>query len=266
MKKILFAMFMAAVLAFNAGCSRIETGEIGLRINASKQVEGTELQPGSWNQVLIGDVLTFPVRDIAINVENKQPLTADNSALGDLDFTVIYGINTSSVSDLWTTKSRSFNASTDKGDILLMYNYVTTVVNNAAYKAVRKYRALEVNDKRQAIEEDIKAIANEQLRADKLDTALSLNTVQVRKIDPAASIIESANAVVRAENELRAKEKEVAIAEAEARRMKALSENATSSIAMMDAQARLKVAEAVAAGKVSTIILPMDFKGMVQVK
>lgn len=262
----MFKKFVALVLAavVMSGCTRIETGEIGLRIDASKQIQGTELQPGSFNQTIIGEVLTFPVRDIAVSLENKNPLTRDNSALGDLDVTAIYALNPASVSDLWTKQSRSFHTSKD-GDILLMHGYMSTLVNNAVYKAVREYDALQVNDKRAEIEEKIKQNTNDTLRQAGLDTSIALGTVQVRAIMPAQSIIDSANAVVRAQNELRVKETEVKIATKEAERMAALAQNSTQSIAYMNAQAGLMIAEGIKAGKVQTIVVPSDFKGMVNV-
>jgi len=61
MKKAILLLSAIAVLS---GCERIETGEVGLRIGFDKQVNTTELQPGSFNQTMIGSVLTFPVRDI----------------------------------------------------------------------------------------------------------------------------------------------------------------------------------------------------------
>ena len=52
------------------------------------------------------------------------------------------------------------------------------------------------------------------------------------------------------------KENEIKIAQAEAERQKALSQNAGQSIAYMQAQSQLLIAEAVKAGKVQTIIIP----------
>lgn len=256
---------VASVFALSA-CTRIETGEIGLRINASKQVEGSELSPGSWNQTFIGDVLTFPVRDIAVKVVDKKPITADNSALGDFDMTVIYTINPSAVSDLWGQQSRSFHLLDHEDDNYLMFNYVTTLANNAAYKAVREFKALEVNDKRQLIEEKIKSYVSETLNDNKLGQAITITTVQVTGITPAQSIIDSANAVVKAENELRVKQTEVQIAAKEAERMTALSANGGQSIAYMQAQSQLLIAQGIKEGKVNTIVVPMDFKGMVNIK
>lgn len=96
---------IAAILAasvLSAGCfERIETGTVGLRVDINKQISGTELLEGSWNQTIIGDVLTFPVRDIAGAVENMKPQTSNNVALADMDMWYTYTINPSSVSDLW---------------------------------------------------------------------------------------------------------------------------------------------------------------------
>ena len=245
----------AAVLA--TGCTRITTGEVGVRVDMSRQVQGTELMPGSWNQTLIGDVLTFPVKDIAVNLENKAPMTADNSALSDFDVTVVYGINPNSVSELYTTKSRSFHAFDSKeNDTYLMYNYMTTLVNNASYKAIRQYKALEVADNRAKIEEDIKNLVNAQLKDEKLDTALTLTVVQVRNVAPNAEILKAATDFVRSQNELKIKENEVKIAEAEARRMNALANQSSQSIEYIKAQAQLTIAEAVRDGRVNTIIIP----------
>jgi len=208
-------------------------------------------------------VLTFPVRDIAVTLDNKNPLTADNSTLKDFDLTLVYSINPSSVSDLWSTKSRSFHAyNRDERDWILMHSFMTTVANNAAYKAVREYKALAVADNRQKIEQEIKRIVTETLAAEKLDQALSVTLVQVRNVLPADDIIASANAVVTAQNALRAKEIEVETAKKEAERIAALNAN-SKAIEYMNAQAQLKIAEGIAAGKVNTIVVPYDFKGIV---
>ena len=260
-RPVTLALLMAA--AALSACTRIETGEVGLRVGIDKQISGAELMPGSFNQTLFGDVLTFPVRDIAVTLDNKNPLTADNSTLKDFDLTLVYSINPSSVSDLWSTKSRSFHAyNRDERDWILMHSFMTTVANNAAYKAVREYKALSVADNRQKIEQEIKRIVTETLAAEKLDQALSVTLVQVRNVLPADDIIASANAVVTAQNALRAKEIEVETAKKEAERIAALNAN-SKAIEYMNAQAQLKIAEGIAAGKVNTIVVPYDFKGIV---
>lgn len=262
MKK-LFMLFIGAlaVMSLTTGCERIPTGEVGLRVNASKEIESKELLPGSWNQTIIGSVITFPTKDISVNVENKKPLTSDTSALDDFDITVVYSINPTSVSELYSNKSKAFHALYE-GDVYLMYNYITTLVNNASYKAVREYKSLEVADKREAIENEVKRMVNEQLTSEKLDTAISLNVVQVRSIIPNSEILKSATAYVNAQNELKIKQTEVDIAKKESERMAALAQNSEKSIAYMNAQATLNISEGIKNGKVQTIVVPSNMTGL----
>jgi len=89
--------------------------------------------------------------------------------------------------------------------------------------------------------------------------------VQVRAITPADVIVASANELVRAQNELKTKEVEVQTAKKEAERIAALNANA-GAIGYMNAMANLKIAEGVANGKVQSIVVPYDFKGIVNAK
>lgn len=264
----IFKLTALAAIAFSlTGCVvRIETGSVGVRINASKEIQGGELMPGTWNQTVVGGVLIFPVKDIAISLENKSPMTSENTALADFDMTVVYAISPSAVSELYGTKSKSFHTIESDGDTLLMHNYMSTLVNNAAYKVVRNYTNLQAADNRQKIEEEIRAVVAEQLKTEKLDSALTLNVVQVRNILPNAAILQSATDLVASQNALKVKENEIRIAEAEARRMQMLTANAGQSIAYMNAQSLSMIAEGVKNGKVNSVVIPFDFKGIVNVK
>ena len=111
---------IAAAAVIATGCTRIETGSTAIRIDASKQIQGTELLPGSWNQTVIGSILTFPTKDIVVDIQNKQPLTIENTPLSDFDLSVVYGVNPQSVAEIYSTKSKSFHAVDSDGDILLM--------------------------------------------------------------------------------------------------------------------------------------------------
>lgn len=269
MIKSIFKVATLVVLAVSmTGClTRIQTGEVGVRVNMSKEIQGTELAPGSWNQTVVGEVLTFPVKDITVSLENKTPMTSENTALADFDISIVYSINPSSVAELYSTKSKSFHRFDEKeGDTLLMYHYMLTLVNNASYKVVRNYTNLAAADNRQKIEEEIRASVTEQLQSEKLDGALSLTVVQVRNILPNAAILESATALVKSHNELKVKENEVKIAEAEARRMEALAKNGGQSIAYMQAQALMAIAEGVRGGTVQSVVVPYDFKGIINLK
>jgi hypothetical protein len=259
MKRILTLSVIAAAVLM-AGCTRIETGEVGLRRGFDKQVSGQELLPGSFNQTIVGEVLTFPIKDVSVKVEDMTPLAKDNSTMKDFDALVVYNINQANVSDLYNTKNKSFHAN-QNGDVYLMYNYIFNATRNAIYKASRKYEALDMADNRQTMEADIREIIIKTLADEKLDGMINVSQVLIRNIVPADAIVASANELVKAKNELKQKEVEVATAQAEARRIAALNSNA-GAIQYMDAQARmkqadasLKVAEAIASFKGQTLVI-----------
>ena len=265
MKLVKLAALLIAVGAVTAGCTRIETGEVGVRVGFDKQVKPGELLPGSFNQTLVGDILTFPVKDVNVSVENMTPVAKDNSTMKDLDVVVVYNINQNQVAELYSSKNRSFHAE-HKGDIYLMYNYVVQNTRNAVYKTARKYEALDMADNREAMETQIKEEIAKNLAEEKLDGSITISQVMIRNVVPADSVVASANELVRAKNELRQKEVEVKTAEAEARRMAALANQSSSSIAYMQAQAALNISEGIKNGKVQTIVVPANFNALMMPK
>lgn len=256
---------LIAAVAFATGCTRIETGEVGVRVGFDKQVKPGELLPGSFNQVLIGDVLTFPVKDVNVVLENMTPVAKDNSTMKDLDAVVVYNINPSQVSELYSTKNKSFHAEA-KGDTYVMYNYIVQNARNAIYKAARKYEALDMADNRSEMEAFIKEEIVRNLAEEKLDGSITINQVLIRNVLPSDTVVESANALVRAKNELKQKEVEVKTAEAESRRMAALANNSGASIKFMEAQAMLNISEGIKSGTVQTIVVPSNFTALMMNK
>lgn len=257
--------FLAAAVILATGCARIETGEVGVRVGFDKQIQQGELMPGSFNQTIVGNVLTFPVKDVNVTVNDMTPLAKDNSTMKDFDVVVIYNINKTSVSELYSDKSKAFHAESN-GDVLLMYNYIVQTARNASYKAARDYEALDMADHRAEIEQKIREEMTNVLVSEKLNTSITVNQVLVRSILPADTIVASANALVRAKNELKQKEVEVKTAEAESRRMQALSNQSASSIAYMQAQAALNISEGIKNGKVQTIVVPANFNALMMGK
>jgi hypothetical protein len=256
---VLFGLIGASIFA--TGCTRIETGEVGIRVGFDKQVKQEELLPGSWNQVLIGDVLTFSVKDVQVDVVDMTPLAADNSTVKDFDLAVIYSVNPQSVAEMWVDKNKSFHAQSNSGDILLMYNYMVQIARNAAYKSARKYESLKMADNRQQIEQEIRDEMIKALAAEKLDTSINVQQVLVRNIMPADNIIESANALVQAQNELKKKQVEVETAKKEAERIAALNAN-KGAIEYMQAMALMNISEGIRDGKVQTIVVPANFNAL----
>lgn len=265
MKKLFAVVAIAFATLFASGCTIIDTGEVGLRKNFDKTIETTELREGSLNQTIIGDVLTFPVRDVNVSIDNLPAvLSKDNSTMKEVDFTIIYNINPSCVSDLYVKKSRSFHTVHD-GDIYLMHSYISQVAGNSISQSIRQFDAMLANDNKPVIEADVVSRMVNRLKTDGLDGCILITSARAGALTPSDALKNAADALVRAKTEEKTKEVEVSIAKKEAERMAALAQNSGQSIAYMQAQANMKIAEAIAAGKVNTIIVPSDFKGMVNV-
>jgi len=266
--KVLFKMnrsikigFVLAAVALTSACTRIETGEVGVRVGFDKQVQSGELLPGSFNQTIVGSILTFPVKDVNVSLENMTPVAKDNSTMKDFDAVVVYNINPQSVAELYSSKNKSFHAEF-KGDTYVMYNYVVQNARNAIYKAARKYEALDMADNRTDMENFIKDEIVRNLAEEKLDGPISISQVMIRNVVPSDTVVESANALVRSKNELKQKEVEVKTAEAESRRMAALANNSGASIAFMQAQAMLNISEGIKNGKVQTVVVPSNMTSL----
>lgn len=259
-----FSIILAAGSSL-AACTRIETGEVGVRRSFDKTIETTELQPGTVNQTIFGDVLTFPTKDVSVDITDLTPLAADNSTVADFDMSVIYSINPNSAAEIYVEKNRGFHAENEDGDTLLMYNYIRQLGRNAAYKVARKYESLKMADNRAEIENLVRQEIVAQLAAEKLDGDVSVSQVLVRQIKPADNIVASANALVQAQNEQKRKQVEVQTAKLEAERIAALNAN-RGATEYMAAMALQDIAEGVKNGKVHSVVVPYDFKGIINVK
>jgi regulator of protease activity HflC (stomatin/prohibitin superfamily) len=265
MTKFLKISAIVASVVLATGCTRIETGEVGVRVGFDKQVQSGELLPGSFNQTLVGSVLTFPIKDVNVQLNDMTPVAKDNSTMKDFDAVVVYNISPQNVAELYSTKNKSFHAEF-KGDTYVMYNYVVQNARNSIYKAARKYEALDMADARTEMENFIKEEITRNLAEEKLDGSITISQVMIRNVVPADSVVASANDLVRSKNELKQKEVEVKTAEAESRRMAALANNSGASIAFMQAQAMLNISEGIKAGKVQTIVVPSNFNALMMPK
>ena len=254
MKSVLKVSAIVAAMALVTGCTRIETGEVGLRVGFDKQVKNEELLPGSFNQVIIGEVLTFPVKEISVKVEDMTPLAKDNSTMKDFDALVTYNINQAQVAEIYNAKNRSFHAN-HNGDVYLMYNYIFNAARNAIYKASRKDEALEMGDARQAMETEIKEQITRTLAEEKLDGTITIGQVLIRNIVPADSVVASANELVKAKNEFKTEEVKVATAKKRNESMQANPMAIPLLKAEAEADAMRKLPDAIANFKGQTLVI-----------
>ena len=70
-----------------------------------------------------------------------------------------------------------------------------------------------MGDNRAAIEQEVKELVTKTLADEKLENTITVTQVLVRQVIPADSVVQSANELVRAKNELKQKEVETFILE-----------------------------------------------------
>lgn len=265
MKGSRFLVMVLAVLVF-VGCMRVETGEVGLRKTFNGTIESIELGVG-YHQILIGDVILFAAKEILLQEENLTPQTKDKTTLNDFDVTFTYNVDPQSVAELYIKYSITAHLTVPgASEIFPMGEFVGPIMRNAVYTAVSEFDALSVNDNRKIIEENIKKYANSKLAGEGLNDKVTVNLVNIKNIQLAPDIIDSANKVVKTQNELKAKTTEVQIAIQEGLRIQELSKQTDAKyVELLNAQSQMKMSEAVqmAAGKGSTIwIIPSNFTAL----
>lgn len=262
MKKIVALLAIAGIVTVT-GCTRVETGHVGIRTTFNGSIEPEELGVG-FHQTLIGSVTTYVANEITWKIDNLTPQTKDRSNLEDLDIAYTYSINPHSIADL-AVKYKGRDAVDDRGDHYPLALYVENVVKTATTDVLSRYDALEANEKREEIRNNIRTQAENMFKEDGLQEAVQIHQVFVKNLQLSKAIMQSANAVIISQNELKTKDFEVQTARKEAERLTLLANN-KANIDYMNAKSLSDIAEGVKNGKVQAVIVPYDFKGIVNVK
>lgn len=238
-----------------SACTRVTTGHVGVSTSFSGVVDPVELGQG-WHQILFGEVDVYAANDISWRITHLTPQTKDRSQLEDLDLAYTYSVNPSSISDL-VVKYKGQNSVLPDGAYAPLSLYVENVMKTATSDAVSKYDALEANEKREEIRQVIIKQAQEQFKEDGVDKDIRIHQVFIKNLQLSTALKTSANKVITSQNDLRAKEFEVQTAKKEAERLTLLSSN-SANIGYINARANDKIADAILAGKVQTIVVPSN--------
>lgn len=253
--------FVVVALLMLAACTRIETGHVGVRVSFTGQIEPQELGVG-FHQTFIGSVRTYVANEITLQLENLHPQTKDRTTLADLDLTFTYSIAPNAIADLVVRyKGRDMHAADKSDDIYPLGLYVTNVVQTAVTDVFSRYDALTANENRERIRDEIRTRVGQILAEEKLSEQVRVHQVFVKNMEVAAELKASVLQVIKAQNELRAKEFEVLTAKKEADRLTLLSANKFN-IDYMNAKSLSDIAEGVKNGKVQTMVIPYNFNGL----
>jgi regulator of protease activity HflC (stomatin/prohibitin superfamily) len=185
-------------------CTRVETGEVGLRKAFDGTVDMDPLNPG-FHPTLISSVLIFSSREVLGELKDLHPVTRDKLPMQDVDVRFTYKVNPQSIPKLYTKYSATYHADVG-GEIFVLRNFVEQFVRSAVADAIAKYPALEVNDHRPelvaAIQEDVQS----KLNKEGLQSDITVGQIVFTNVSIPQVIVDSTGAVVKAQNEAKAAE------------------------------------------------------------
>lgn len=267
MKKLIIVGLSSAVIF--TGCSRITDADVGIRQTFSGEIEDGVLSQG-LHQTVVGDVIKVSKRNLVLNVE-AQPIVIEKIPMQTFQMKVNYGIVPENAAIAYKTE-KAQHIITEDGDVYLLGQYVQYVANSAVNDVVSKYKALEVNDNRAKIEIEIKDAINQKLKAQSKDKFVKVNEINILKVSPPQSILNSSLAIVNSQNALKTKQNELETAKVETEIKRVLAENASEKyVDLLRAEAEKTKAEAMlkAAEKGtlnSMVIVPDKFTSLGNVK
>lgn len=274
MKRFIATVGIAVLVASTSvmtGCGRVETGEVGVRTTFNKKVELEEVPQGFYFAVL-SSVDHFAVKEIGIELNDLTPKAKDNLSLKDFDLVVYYQTNSDKVADLFVEKQNQHAWDTAAGNFLPGYKLVHALARGAAYDAIAQHDSLTIHTNRNVIEQEVKHRIQEDLEVAAPGTFV-ITRVVVRQVLTDPSIEEAIRRSVAVDKEVEAKNKEVALATAEAKRKaeeakgiadynRKVAESLTPNLLQYKA---LEVQEKFAGQGTHTVIMPQNTGALVNI-
>lgn len=263
MKKFLKLVVLGLFISMMAACGRIDTGHTGVRTHWDKTVDSQVVRPGPYMAVT-DTVQQYVTNEVTFEATNLTPQTLDKSYLKDFDFSYTYKVDAPDLPTL-VTQFKNRTLVTKDDDYYPMGLYVDTQIRAAANAAVSQYAAMEANPNRSKIEADIKRIVAAKFKEEGLDNVIHVSQVTVRNIEVDPQLQAAVVRQLNAQTDNKTKDIEIDTAQKEAKRMQMLTENSGGQmyINLLNAQSNAKIAEGIANGRVNTIVVPSDFKGIV---
>lgn len=255
---VVIALFFGVIMMFNI--TRITDADVGIRQTFSGEIEDTVLEQALY-QTLIGDVIKVSKRNLVLNIES-QPIVIEKIPMQEFQLKVNYGIVPENAAIAYKTE-KAQHIITQDNEVYLLGQYVHYVAAAAVNDVVSKYKALEVNDNRAIIEVEIKNSINAKLKAQNKDKFVKVNEINILKVSPPKSILDSSLAIVNSQNALKTKQNELETARVETEIKKVLAENASDKyVDLLRAEAEKTKADALlmaaSKGTLNTMVIVPD--------
>lgn len=259
--KSLKVSLVAFALVAMTGCTRINSGQVGVEKSFTGEYSKEPVDVGI-HMTILRTLYAYSTREIPVKMENLRPTTKDNtSILSDLDVEVQYSVNSDKTPVLAVKYANMHGKSeNDSSTTLPAYFLVEKQAKSVVADAVAKFDALEIASKRNELEDIIRK--NLQSDLDKNDPgAFIVSRVTISNLLPDVKIQESIRAIAESANKKQVALNNLEIAKTQALENKVRSESLDGKIlAEKQLEAMVKMGE-----RGNVIIVPMDFKGMINI-
>lgn len=223
--KRLFSALALAFLALMAGCTQIDTGNVGVERTLGN-VKPETLAPGVYMTVF-KTVDEFTAKEVPLSLADLKPKSRDNLTMTDVDIDVYFKVNPSKMAALYikyqgdvseVLKPGSDGSMKKTGDEIVGMGRVLREARESVYRAIARFDATTMHLKREEIAAAVREVLQHELNVTD-PGAFEITNVNVRSLvtDPAleASIRERA----KVDQEIEAKLKQNDLAKAEAKRL-----------------------------------------------
>jgi len=253
----------AAVLAISLTAGQfttISTGENGLYTSFDGQVKNEVLTPGIKYDGF-GSIKVFNTRKITVTANDLRPKTKDNTIMKEMDVTVTYSINPTSLYDFYTGYDLSNHSISNNGQIQLMSTYISRLITSAVNQSVDEFPALAVNSSLEQIQDTIKTNLTEALKKNGLEGKITVDSIIVGKADLPDDLVAAVNRVVTAQSANKEQQVRTETAQLKAEENKALA--STVSAQSLEYQRNEIMREAFKNGSIQKILIvngtPLQF-------
>ena len=214
-------------IALTAGqFTTISTGENGLYVGFDGQVKNEILMPGIKYDGF-GSIKVFNTRKITVTANDLRPKTKDNTIMKEMDVTVTYRINPTSLYELYTGYDISNHSITSDGQVQLMANYISRLITSSVNQSVDEFPALAVNSSLEQIQDTIKDNLSQALTKNGLEGKITIDSIIVGKADLPDDLVASVNRVVAAQSANKEQQVRTETAQLKAEENKALASTVT---------------------------------------
>ena len=209
-----------ALAVILTGCGGIiDQGNVGVRTTFGKVSPEPET-PGIYVAIL-SSVREYTTKESAINLDNMTPKAKDNLSLREMDITVYYKTEASKIPGLQIKYANQ--SAHDHGIWFPAYNLVENMARTAAYEEVAKQDSLTIHQHRDEVANAMKENIQKALNESDPGT-FTVTRVVMRQVVTDPAIEQSILQAVQVQKQIEAKNAELELAKAEARRTVAEAE------------------------------------------